>query len=759
MRTLALALLLLFIVAVVWAFAITRHSPQEYRQGFMESGQRYYDQRAYEEASIQFRNAIQNDPNFPDAYYELAQSYMHLRRWPEAYNALRRANKIDPNNLEVHLNLAELYLIAHDYSNAEKEASFILARKTNYAPALQVLGALSVGRSDKEKALAAFKKIVNLRPSDPMAYTNLALVEIGSHLFPAAEKDLHAAIEVDPHFVVGYLNLADFYRLQGRTAEAEQVLQKGVEANPESIPASVNLATTLYDNKKDDEAEKVLNGVRSRYRNSPDATLVIGDLYFQRKNLKGAEAEYSQGFAADPQNMDLGERMVEIYLATARLKEAAALNDKLLQAAPHDPTIHLEKGRILMAQGKADAAIMEFRQQTVQFPDSAQAHYFLGWALWENGGHAAGESEIKQAVNLDPNLLPALQTLARNSLADGDFEAAAGYAERSLQIQPSDPIQHAILGTASLRLGDVEKATQQIMAAQALDPQNPDHRLELAAVYAAQGKEGPAEEELKAAIQLAPESTEVLGQAADIRVGMGNRTQAIGGVRQFLSTHPQNGDAHRIYGALLLGQNDLPEARRELERALQLQPDLLLAYLQLGRVCEEDKDPDGAIGNYEKALKLQPNFPPLLTLVGNLYMDKGDLARAESYFNQALAADHDAAIAASNLAWIYATQARNLQQAEALARRAYQLLPSVDSIVDTLGWAEYQSGDFAAATSDLRDCVKNHERYASCHYHLGLALMASRQGAEGKKELNAALALDLEGNDALEARKLVARNQ
>src|SRR6185312_8787471 len=45
------------------------------KQRFLESGTRYFEQGKYREAAIEFRNATQIDPKFPDARLKLAQTH------------------------------------------------------------------------------------------------------------------------------------------------------------------------------------------------------------------------------------------------------------------------------------------------------------------------------------------------------------------------------------------------------------------------------------------------------------------------------------------------------------------------------------------------------------------------------------------------------------------------------------------------------------------------------------------------------------
>jgi tetratricopeptide (TPR) repeat protein len=148
---------------------------------------------------------------------------------------------------------------------------------------------------------------------------------------------------------------------------------------------------------------------------------------------------------------------------------------------------------------------------------------------------------------------------------------------------------------------------------------------------------------------------------------------------------------------------------------------------------------------------------PLQTLVGNLYLEKGDLGRARSYFEQALAADPNFAIAAANLAWVYTKQGGNLDMALGLAQKARQLMPNVDSIADTLAWVQFKKGNLIMARPLLQDCVRKAPDRATYRYHLGMVLAASGDRQKAKTELEAALRLNLAADDANDARQALAR--
>src|SRR5207245_832837 len=93
------------------------------------------------------------------------------------------------------------------------------------------------------------------------------------------------------------------------------------------------------------------------------------------------------------------------------------------------------------------------------------------------------------------------------------------------------------------------------------------------------------------------------------------------------------------------------------------------AYLQLGSTHQELGETDVAIARYQKVLAFEPKSVPLQTLVGNLYLNKGDLATARKYYEQALAVNPNSPIAAANRAWVLGRPECAVRAASARQRR------------------------------------------------------------------------------------------
>src|ERR1051325_8587308 len=64
----------------------------------VKRGEAFLKEKKYDEASIEFRNAIQIDDHLASAHWGLAQAYEGLQRWAEMIDELRKTVELDGNN-------------------------------------------------------------------------------------------------------------------------------------------------------------------------------------------------------------------------------------------------------------------------------------------------------------------------------------------------------------------------------------------------------------------------------------------------------------------------------------------------------------------------------------------------------------------------------------------------------------------------------------------------------------------------------------
>jgi len=127
------------LLIVVALMAACSRDPQIRKKEYFDKGSSYFEKGKYEEAIIEYRNAIQIDPNFADAHYELARSLMKKGDWTHGFQELTRTIQLAPSNLKAQLDLAEMYLASHRFQEAHDHADLVLKSDPHNAQAEVVL--------------------------------------------------------------------------------------------------------------------------------------------------------------------------------------------------------------------------------------------------------------------------------------------------------------------------------------------------------------------------------------------------------------------------------------------------------------------------------------------------------------------------------------------------------------------------------------------------------------------------------------------
>ena len=599
-----------------------------------------------------------------------------------------------------------------------------------------------IGQQKLDRALEACSKVTELLPNDASSYVNLALVEINLRRFSDAEKHLKQAVATDPKSLQANMDLANFYRLQNQLPQAQEALQAGILNNPDAPQLYVDWAEMLSNSGKITEADGVLNKLRNQMQKSLEATIAIGDYYARRRDLDKALAEYQRGLSIFAGNLDIEKRMEELYLISNRTDEASKLDEQLIKQAPQDVLVSVNHGRLLLAQGKQQDALIALQKAVKDAADSALAHYYLGVAYWQTESLGQASSEFQEAVKVSPGFPLALQGLARLNLAQNHPSEAQVYAQELVQKFPVDINNRLLLGGIYLREGQLRAAEEQFLAASQIAPNQAAVHLDLGQLYYTEKKWTQAEKEFETAVRLDPSNPTMLSAYADFLVARQQAPKAIALAQQFVNAHPNNAQGHVILGSLQFDSKNNSAAQAEFERAIRIDPRSVQGYLRLGGVYQQQNQTEAAIGQYQKALDLQPKSAKLITMVGNLYLEKNDLETARKYYARALEADPNFAVANANMAWVDAQEGKDLDVALGLAQKAKSLMPEVPSISDTLAWVMYKKGNYSGAIPLLQDCVKRSPDSAQYRYHLGLALIAAGQKEAGKTQLRAALQMN-----------------
>jgi tetratricopeptide (TPR) repeat protein len=737
-------------------FCACSRDPQKAKQKYLESGAKFEKKAQYGAAIVQYRNALTQDPNSADTLDRLAEAYLANRQPREAYAALMQAVAVDPNRTDVRLNLGRLYLGAGDFKKAEEQATLIVQKDPNNAAAQQVLGASLAGQQQSDKAIQAFEKAAQLSPKESSSFVNLGISYASVGNRAEAERNFQKAIETDPRHAPAWLGFAALLRRDGQLARAEQTLQTGLDKNPDDLGLHLALADLYLQQSKTEPLEALLRKLRDRQR-KPETAIALGDFFTSRNRPERAVAEYQWGAGVAPGNLELKARLVEQFLNAGKVNEAEKWNAEILKEKPRDVRAGIARGRILLAQGRRDEAATELRQQVSQAGDSAPAHYYLGLAHVRNMNSAQAKAEFQDALRLDAGFLPVRLALAELQMNLGELAPARETAEGTVRRFPNVSGARTLLASVLLRQRDPTGARQQLAVARDLAPRDPSIPLLVGATYVIERKTAEAQREYEAALKIDPNYGPAHDQLSALWLANGQSAKAVDHLQQQAASNPKDAQAHFALGSIYRQKRDFARAEAELNQAVQLAPDRVEARLQLGGVFQDQSRLGAAIEQFEAALKIEPRSSALHAILGTARLKNGEPELARKHFEQGLSIDPNSAVLANNLAVTNAALGGNLDGALALAQKARELAPDLVNAADTLGWIQYKKGLYPSAVQLLEECVRKTPDSAVYRYHLGMALIASGDRSKGRTSLDAALRLNLTGDDAAQARQALEK--
>lgn len=711
------------------------------------------------EAELEYQRAIQADPARGDLRLELADLYLKTGDEKLAFDETMKTADLLPNDAAVQIRAGSMLLAAHAFDDARTRANAALKLEPKNANAAILLGNALAGLSDLEGALAEYQDAIAMNPSEDAAYTNIAAIRLVHGRREEAEASFRKAIAVAPRSVSARMAYANFLWASGRLAEAEGALKDVLAIDRANESANHALGALYLTTGRAAEAEPYFRALADSVK-STASKLMLADYYLYMKRFEDARNVLAGLSTKDAQSAPTVARLAAIEAAQGRRAAALASLDEVLKKFPKDSTALLTDARLLQLDGKREQALARARtvaEDESNVPAAGDAYLEIGSLEGELGHRDQAIAAFQAALRLQPQSLPAALNLAAIQLAAGNYDDAKARAEQALAIHPGDPQARTALVRIALGRKDLATAETQI-ASLARDYPRSATVLDLRADLQLQaGNASGARQLFEQAAALAPEDTEASVGLIGIDLGTGHADAAIRRVESRLAAGPPTASLLMLAARSYVAAGQQAKAEDALKRAIATEPDSLEAYGLLGQLYIGEKHVDQARVQFEAILKLDPRSVSAHTMLGILSDVQGRPNDAEGEYLAALRIDPQAAVAANNLAWIYADSNRNLDQALQLVQLAHEQLPSDAQVNDTLGWVYYRRKEAAAAIKSLQASLAKNASDPATHYHLGMAYLLEGDSSEARQELARALDSKVAFAGSDEARAALSR--
>src|SRR5262245_54568147 len=136
---------------------------------YLEKGEQYFAARNYEKARIEFRNALQIDPNDANTRYQVGRVAEKLNNPREAVGHYQAAIDLDANLMTARAALGRLYLLGGLADKAMELAAPGLVQQPENPQLLTVRGAAKAQLGNVTGAFEDAELAVKLAPADEYA--------------------------------------------------------------------------------------------------------------------------------------------------------------------------------------------------------------------------------------------------------------------------------------------------------------------------------------------------------------------------------------------------------------------------------------------------------------------------------------------------------------------------------------------------------------------------------------------------------------
>ena len=86
--------------------------PEAKKMKFYNKGKTLFEKGDFVKAGLQFKNALQIDPKFADAYYMTGMVLMKQGNFSNAFGNFSKSVELDPNHVKANMELGKLFLLA-----------------------------------------------------------------------------------------------------------------------------------------------------------------------------------------------------------------------------------------------------------------------------------------------------------------------------------------------------------------------------------------------------------------------------------------------------------------------------------------------------------------------------------------------------------------------------------------------------------------------------------------------------------------------
>jgi tetratricopeptide (TPR) repeat protein len=705
----------------------------------------------------------------------------------------------EQDSKEQHLSRASDYLAAGQYDKAEKEYRDVLRLAPEDPAALRQLGSIYLDQGQTLQAYPLLKKSSELQPDDPEIQVKLAATFLSIGAYAEARDAAQQVLDKQPGNEQALLLLVDASRKPDDIEDARKLIQSLREKDEDR--ARYHLALGTLDLRQNDQprAESEFKAALKLDPKSSEANAALGALYWSRNDLKEAgEAFKTAADLARPRSP--GQlRYADFLIKTGAGAQAKNLLEEISRKAPDylPPRIYLMKiacaehqdedciarvqnvlsqapinydalfidGLLSLGKGEAAKAIRVFQYLSNTYSQNPQVRYHLARAylLYAKSAGVAesrkavesAESRLNEAIKFDPHFDQAILLLAELKIRKGIPAAAVDLLAPLTKERPQIAQAHYLLASAYLAQQKRDEALAVYRQMTELFPKDPQPSFLTGSILLGQGQQQDARQAFEKSVEISPDYLPAIERLVDLDIAAKQYAPAMDQVQKLIDKDPKQAQPWALRGKIYGAQGDFTHAEADLLKAIELDPNLVPAYLLLAQLYIATNRQQQAVEKLNESIDKNKNASALM-LLAMLQDQLKHFDAARDAYEKLLTVAPNSPLALNNLAVLYSERLGQLDKGYDLATKAREAAPNAPNIADTLGWILFKKGDYGNALRLLQESADKLSDQPVIQFHAGMAhyMLGDEAAARLALQKAADVTVDFPGKD--EARQRLA---
>ncbi|APF17200.1 Tetratricopeptide TPR_1 repeat-containing protein [Caldithrix abyssi DSM 13497] len=432
--------------------------------------------------SFTLTNSVSAFESFIRAYMENSKPNARIEK---VTGLFRQAIQKDPEFWEAYYNLGIVYFNAQKYTKALEQFNKVINALPNFSKPYYGRGLIFIKQGAYDKALKDFERVKELNPNDYQAYYYIGRVLRKQKKFVEAEKALKKASEINPDFAPTFFEWGNIYYDKKNFRKAIEYYRNAAELNPKNSEYHLRLGDCYYRSQIFYSALNELNKSIELQPDNPYAYFLKGLTIYKQAVIEELISAFLELLDAQNQsNADL-----------VKVNKPRRRNSDITM----DP---IKKKQVYLDMAIAFTNAVKYK------PDFKEAIFNLALTYHEMGSYDLAEKYYILVLTLDDSLLRVYLKLAELYTEIGKKDLALEQYRKIFYLNPAYIVKHPSLGPEFRYLNILDKFKKELEETLQKNPNDVRANLVLAKVFEAQGNYGKAANLARRVLAFNPQNKE-----------------------------------------------------------------------------------------------------------------------------------------------------------------------------------------------------------------------------------------------------------